>query len=329
MRVFAAVLAAYPIAVAGLIVAVPLIGPRNGPLALVAVLSMHLALAALVLVPVAFVRDATALRLALVGLLAIGLVRFGGEWLSVPAVGDERDLVELRVLSWNLELGARAGPALVDGLRAAPVDVITLQELGPEHIAAIEADADLAARFPHRVLEPRPGVMGMGVLSRFPITRTASNADDPVAIEVVLDIDGQPVTVIDGHPLPGIIGSRGPIPLSFDPARRDRALDAFRDRVDAAIGRGETVIVAGDFNVAPTEPAYAELSRGLRDAHVEVGLGPGWTWRPSRFEPLGIGLLRIDLALAGPGARPIDVGTRCDLPGDHCQLIATFALEGR
>ncbi len=47
------------------------------------------------------------------------------------------------------------------------------------------------------------------------------------------------------------------------------------------------------------------------------------------FEPLGIGLLRIDLALAGPGARPIAVDTRCDLPGDHCQLIATFALEGR
>lgn len=73
--------------------------------------------------------------------------------------------------------------------------------------------------------------------------------------------------------------------------------------------------------------ALAALVAGLADAHREVGLGPGWTWRPSRFEGLGLGLLRIDLALSGPGASPTRVGERCGLPGDHCQLHATFALE--
>ena len=56
--------------------------------------------------------------------------------------------------------------------------------------------------------------------------------------------------------------------------------------------RGETVIVAGDFNTAPTEPAFEQLVAGLADAHAEVGLGPGWTWRPSRMEGLGLGVLR-------------------------------------
>ena len=97
--------------------------------------------------------------------------------------------------------------------------------------------------------------------------------------------------------------------------------------MDAAIARGETVVIAGDFNTAPTEPAFSRLVAGLADAHAEVGIGPGWTWRPSRLEGLGVGLLRIDLALSGPGARPVTIEERCGLPGDHCQIVARFALD--
>jgi endonuclease/exonuclease/phosphatase family metal-dependent hydrolase len=119
------------------------------------------------------------------------------------------------------------------------------------------------------------------------------------------------------------------VPIGFDPASRDAALSRFRIRVDAAIARDETVILVGDFNVAPTEPAFRPLVEGLADAHAEVGIGPGWTWRPSRFESLELGLLRIDLALSGPGATPAQVSERCNLPGDHCQIEATFAITGR
>ena len=214
----------------------------------------------------------------------------------------------------------------MDGLRGIDADVVALQELGPDHAAAIEADPELRTRFPYRELAPREGVEGMGLLSAYPIVRSAL-LTDPMAIEAVLDVDGRPVTVISGHPFPGRIRVAGPLPVSFDPSARDQSLVRFRARVDAAIARGETVIVAGDFNTAPTEPAFEQLVAGLADAHAEVGLGPGWTWRPSRLEGLGLGVLRIDLALSGPGARPIAVGERCDLPGDHCRLEARFALD--
>jgi hypothetical protein len=115
--------------------------------------------------------------------------------------------------------------------------------------------------------------------------------------------------------------------MSFDPTDRDADLIRFRARVDAAIARGESVIVTGDFNTAPTEPAFERFVAGLADAHRDVGVGPGWTWRPSRFERIGLGLLRIDLALSGPGARPASIVENCCLPGDHCQLEARFVLE--
>ena len=321
-------LAAYPAVVTTLLVALPVVPPQNGPLALAAVLAMHLALAGLVLVPFAFHRDARPLRLALIALAVLSAIRFGDEWISVPPAGATTPAAEITVLSWNLEYGARPGEDAVEGLRGLDIEVVALQELSPNHASAIQTDADLRLRFPYRELVPAEGVFGMGLLSAYPILR-AELSDDPMAIEAVLDVRGTQVTVITAHPLPGRIRTLGPVPIGFDPASRDAALSRFRTRVDAAIARDETVIVVGDFNVAPTEPAYAPLVEGLADAHAEVGIGPGWTWRPSRFEALGVGLLRIDLALSGPGATPAQVGERCNLPGDHCQLEATFAITGR
>lgn len=320
--------AIYPAAIALLLEAVRVIQPRHGPLALAAVLAMHFALASVVLVPLAFHPQARALRLGLVALAIVGAVRFGDEWVSLPRERAADPASDFGLLSWNLEAGARPGEAAAEGLRGLDVDVVALQELGSDHAVAIETDTELKRRFPYRELVPADGVFGMGLLSAYPILRTEHVAD-PVAIEVVLNVAGRPVTVITGHPLPGRIGVAGPLPVSFDPSDRDAALERLRVRVDAAIARGETVIVVGDFNVAPTEPAFERLVAGLADAHAEVGLGPGWTWRPSRFEGLGIGLLRIDLAFSGPGASPTGVTERCDLPGDHCRLEASFALEPR
>lgn len=321
-------LAVYPATVALLLVILPVIKPRNGPLALAAVLAMHIALSTLVFIPLAFHRDARALRLVVVALAVVSVVRFGDECLSIPAAHAADPAAELAVLSWNLEVGARAGQGAVDGLRGLDVDVVALQEVGAEHAAAIEADIDLRARFPHRELLPRAGVFGIGLLSAYPIVRS-DIVDAPTSMEVVLDVGGSPVTIITGHPLPGRIRMAGPLPVSFDPTSRDADLARFRARVDAAIARGETVIVAGDFNTAPTEPAFESLVAGLADAHREVGIGPGWTWRPSRFEGLGLGLLRIDLALSGPGATPTRIGEHCHLPGDHCQLEAVFVIDGK
>ena len=82
----------------------------------------------------------------------------------------------------------------------------------------------------------------------------------------------------------------------------------------------------GDFNVTPTEPAYVDLVAGLRDAHTETGLGPGWTWRPKRVEPFGIGVLRIDYVFVGPGLEPVSSAVHCPPTGDHCMVIARVSV---
>ena len=319
------ILAVYTIGVALLLVGLPIIAPRTGPLALANILSAHLALAGLVFTPIAIKRrSAPGLRSALLVLAGAATIRFGGEWFSVPPNIDSADR-PLRTATWNLELGARAGEGAVQGLGELDVDVVALQELGPDHVRAMNSSLDLSNRFPARELHPDDGVLGIGLLSRYPIVK-ASYTTEPSTIEAVLDVDGRAVTVITAHPLPGSIGRLGPLPLTFDARNRDVELLRVKNLAGYATDRGETVIVLGDFNVAPTEPGYADLVEGLRDAHVEVGEGPGWTWRPSSLEWTGLGFLRIDLALSGRGAQPLAVAERCGLPGDHCQLQATFRL---
>jgi hypothetical protein len=128
-------LALYPAAVAVLLLALPLIAPRSGPLTLANIFSVHLASAAVLLAPVAVLWRDRVLRGSLVALAAVALARFGGDWVSVPSSGDTFD-GSFATASWNLELGARAGSAAVDALQTIDVDVIALQELGPDHSSA-------------------------------------------------------------------------------------------------------------------------------------------------------------------------------------------------
>ncbi|HET9085601.1 MAG TPA: endonuclease/exonuclease/phosphatase family protein, partial [Candidatus Limnocylindrales bacterium] len=227
--------------------------------------------------------------------------------------------------SWNLELGARSGPDAVDVLRTIDVDLIALQELGPDHARAIEASETLTSTYPHRALYPDAGVLGMGLLSRDPILRVEHD-QDPAIIEAVLDTDYGDVTVIDAHPLAGRLDLAGPVPIGLDTTKRDDRLARIRTRIEAALARGERVILLGDLNTTPLEPGYLDISEGLHDAHAEVGQGPGWTWRPSRLEWTRTGFIRIDHALSSRGMRPVSASERCDNVGDHCILEVGFAM---
>ena len=318
------ILALYPAAVAMLLVALPLIAPRSGPLTLANIFSVHLALAGVLLIPVALRGRDTVLRTSLVALAVVAVVRFGGEWVSAPPAGDRSGGV-LATASWNLELGAREGPAAAEAVATIDVDLIALQELGPDHARSIDANPTATAMYPHRALYPEAGVFGMGLLSRHPIVR-AEYRQDPSLIEAVIDIDGQELTVLDVHPLAGRLDMAGPIPVGFDSKKRDDSLRRIRARMEAAIGRGESVIVLGDLNATPFEPGYLELAEGMHDAHAEVGQGPGWTWRPNRFEWAGMGVIRIDHALSSRRIRPVSVAEHCDRPGDHCILEASFSI---
>jgi endonuclease/exonuclease/phosphatase family metal-dependent hydrolase len=304
------------------VVMVQVLRLRGGLGGLVAILTPHLLMAAAAFALLAMVLARSRLVLiSSVAILTVGAVTLAPEWVSLPA---GHPAPTIRVMTWNLELGSEAAERLPAVLKATEADIVALQEVTPEAATAIENDPELVDRFPHRLLWPDRGVLGLGLLSRLPMTAGDRRAVPPIAwVTVTLD-DGNLLRVLNAHPLPGRIAIVSPLrlPVGFDPTERDQQLQAVRAIANELEAPGDPVVLLGDLNVASTEPAYDDIVRDWRDAHAEAGVGPGWTWRPSRLEGLGIGVLRIDFVLVTPDVRPVGIAQDCSQPGDHCAVAA-------
>jgi endonuclease/exonuclease/phosphatase (EEP) superfamily protein YafD len=302
---------------------------RTGPLPLVSAFEIHLLVAALLVGLLAFAvalasRHARAMTGLVVGVVAvIALARAGGEtWSPSPAAAG--DGATLAVLTWNLEMGSKAAATSVEGIAGMDADVVALQELTPDVAAAIEADDRLASRYPYRLLEPRVGVDGMGLLSRLPLTSLGSGIA-PLVQRVRLTLpDGRTIDMLNVHPYPPGISLAAGVPVGLDTRRRDGDLVTIAGQAERT--PDGAILVAGDLNTTPTEPGFAVLAQGLTDVHAAVGTGPGFTWRPSSLEGLGVGFLRLDHVLAGSQLTPVAAVTDCSIPGDHCRLLVALRV---
>jgi endonuclease/exonuclease/phosphatase (EEP) superfamily protein YafD len=232
---------------------------------------------------------------------------------------------ELRVLTWNLEVDSKPASETVAGIAGVEADVVALQELTPAVAAAIDADAGLRGRYPYRILEPLAGAEGLGVLARSPLlVRGLDDRSRVLRAGLLLD-DGRTLELLVVHPSRPPFGTTFSIPRSLDTRRRDEDLARIRELVDA-LDDPAGVLVVGDFNATSTEPGMAVLD-GLTDAHLAVGGGPGFTWRPDAMEATGLALLRIDAVRSGSWLTPLTSELDCALAGDHCRLLVTLRVE--
>jgi vancomycin resistance protein VanJ len=278
-------------------------------------------------VPICLLSSGRRALIATFALVIVVSARFGADWISVGSPSPPGGQL-LAVVTWNLEVGSRPGDDTVAFLRDRDADIVALQELQPDAAAAIGADPTLVARYPYRTLVPRSDVLGLGILSRFPMVDPHFAIAPAVQDVGVTMPDGRHLVVINAHPLHSDIQFVGGtnLPIGFDTANRNADLVSIRRRVDDLVSQGTSVIVLGDLNTAASEPAFDRFQAGLRDVHREVGLGPGWTWRPSRLEFLGAGLVRIDHVVVSPDIVPLGIGIVCPPAGDHCVVSARVGL---
>jgi endonuclease/exonuclease/phosphatase (EEP) superfamily protein YafD len=345
MRLLPVLLAVFAVLVLVEVAVNVLLRPQVGPPALAAVFEPYLLAAGAVAAVVAVLitlgdrgAGASRLRLVAIVMLVVAIVRLGGEWWSPDAADSDvlaSETTPLTVMTWNLELGSKATAESVegilgginggDGAQAGP-DLVALQELTPEVAAALEAAPGIDSSYPYRILEPRDGVAGMGLLSRYPLV-VGSYATEPVVLRADLLLpDGARIDVLNAHPYPPEISRAfGGVPIGLDTRRRDEHLSVLAAKVDQAEDRARVLLV-GDLNATPFEYGFGRISAGLLDAHGEAATGTGFTWRPSRLESLGVGLLRIDHVLTGTDLRPVAATQDCSIPGDHCRLLVTLEV---
>lgn len=119
---------------------------------------------------------------------------------ALPDPQPSSDGPSLVVASANLYYGRADPGAVVNLVRTHEVDVLSLQELTPVAVAALDA-AGLAELLPHRLFQPDDRAAGTGLASRHSLGARPSNPDSyhfqPVARIAVPDT--APVEVIAVH----------------------------------------------------------------------------------------------------------------------------------
>jgi endonuclease/exonuclease/phosphatase family metal-dependent hydrolase len=216
------------------------------------------------------------------------------------------------VASYNLNFGLSGDPETLAAALATDADVLVLQEVTEDWVAAFDPVED----WTHRIWHPDPAAGGIAVLSRFPL-REQELLPSPVgwfpALSVRVATPLGELTVLGLHLMPPVapVGSFVVGALTTDDERL-RELDAYMSVLDPST----PTVVVGDFNERDGDAVGLLLDQGYRPA-----VPPEDTWR----WPVGPITLRgqLDHIFVGPGL--VAGGGQVLQQGrsDHLPLVAT------
>jgi endonuclease/exonuclease/phosphatase (EEP) superfamily protein YafD len=219
-------------------------------------------------------------------------------------------LPKLGIVSVNVFSGNQTPQKVLDYVEQIDPDLVVALEVTPDWEERLSA---LDEKFPHQMVQSRPGNFGIAIYSRLPLisSRFAPLSEENSAIVARVEIDGSPVTIIAAHPCPPG-GSRNTRLRNIQLAELARL---------AAAPEGP-VVLAGDLNVTPFSPAFQTLldDGGLSDPRLRTGLKPTW--------PAGRRILQIpiDHCLVGNGASA-RIGVGPDIGSDHLPVCAKIWLR--
>jgi len=223
--------------------------------------------------------------------------------------------VTVRVLTLNALHGRADTADLVSLLASLSPDVLAVQELTPE-LAASLTEAGVADVLPVSYLEPWNGPNGIGLWSRWPLTKLP-----PVPgtrrqmIRAELNI-GWPLTVTVVHTA-APVGGRQPI------WKQD--MEQLRGALAETVGHQ---IVAGDFNATRDHKEFRRLlATGLADS-ADAALRrqwPAFTWPTNKWYPP---VMRLDHILVTRAGATVRECRTVAVPGsDHLGVLAVIELR--
>ena len=213
------------------------------------------------------------LLLALVATVSLGVVLVPRSLTDGDQAGDGQ---RLRVMTANLLHGRADAAALLALARDSRADVLALQELTPDAVAALDA-AGMRTLFPHRVFRDEPGGSGSGIAATVPLRQIVLIEQSTLEqVSVVADLSGpQDVEITSVHVFPGVVSASAMTTW-------ERELEA----LPTPDPGGRPRILAGDFNATLDHTAFTRLiDRGYWDAAELTGEGLRPTWSQYPFGP--------------------------------------------
>jgi len=268
--------------------------------------------------------------------LATFLLMYGVLFVPKWRVAHAASPTPLTLMTFNIWVGSRLPrTAQVIQQNNFP-DIVALQELSPWMMKSIMQEVGQV--YPYSLFEIGGKSDGLGVLSRYPITKLSSKHFFALSgqIQVMrVQVGTQTFILYNCHPRSSNVmlylryGQSVPdeVEYTFD-IRRALIKQLMTDIAE----RTEPVIVMGDLNSTPQSDVYRLLTRKLADTQRTVGWGFGHTYPAAtiifRDLPLFPRLIRIDMILYT--ADFIALNSRVsDVHGesDHLPVVAQLAWQ--
>ena len=233
-------------------------------------------------------------------------------WLPTGSPAAEQQTGDsLVVLTFNVHGSNADNDRVIETIRAADADLVTLIELRGPLDAALER---LAATHPYSATFPTTDNFGLGILSKHPLAQSIPFELGPtVALESRVAIGERELTLIAVHPFAPTSSERA--------AMRTTQLAELAARVRAIDG---PLLVCGDFNVTPYSPYFRDFESASATLDLRRGMGPGFTW-PSTMPLLGI---PIDHCLARGPFEALRFERMDSAGSDHYPTRITLRWQG-
>lgn len=315
---FRAITGAYALGIILFLLLHFLIGERWMPVAFLNTFAQLVLLPSFVLLPICLLMREWRFAAAISPAVIFFALTWGNLFLPNTAVQAGGDEANLRILSYNIGAYGQDPAEVIELIRLADADIVTLQELGIQYAQAIESQ--LSDLYPYMALHPQ-GIttQGQGVLSRFPLSEDSYWQYDflrsPLGHQRVY-IEEFSLALYNLHPThPGMNGN------IFNPSFRSMELT---DILERSTAEENHVILVGDFNMPDLSDDYRAIRALYRDAFLEVGQGLGWTYSLSHSPAF----LRLDYLFYREGIRPLSAQVLGDRWGsDHHPLLVELALS--
>ena len=248
----------------------------------------------------------SATMLAFIAIIVVGPA-FG---VSMPQPNHVRQGVIVRVLQANVNKNNISPDRLVAELQNEQPDIITLNEVNPRFVQAL--NDVIAPAYPFRVLAPREDYQGMAVYSKVPIDTTATTTFGFATPPVIRVTFAEPrFTLYAIHALSPIIPGWA--------IERDSFFDFFGKNLTHDDGG---LVVTGDFNLtmfSPVMKRFMAMSQ-LNDSRVGFGVVPSWL-------PNTLLALPIDQILYRGNIVVTDMKVLPAIGSDHRPVMATMYIN--
>jgi endonuclease/exonuclease/phosphatase family metal-dependent hydrolase len=265
-------------------------------------------------------------RMAVTGAAAVltvagALVTPGGTGEPAAAAGDPA-AGSVRLVAYNIRMGFGLDgrfdlAGLAETIAGQRPDIVALSEVDRAWLLNGGHDTlTLLARrlgMTYRFAPAADPVWGDAVLTRLPVRESRTRRLAPVgaptgaqALAVVVDVGGRELVVVATHLQP---------PPGDGPVGQAREVAGFA----TGFAAGRPLVVAGDLNTEPGEPAF----EALRGAGLVDALAAG---RPLPTSPSGVPEQEIDHVLTSPGIAAADPVAPAGTASDHLAVAVTLTL---